>query len=153
MPSQQQAAAIDTITIGGRVISSPRQIITLVAYCTSTTGPYATFRRISPANDTAGYQVTSGKTLVIIGLRIAKSSDTLDCRFYYGDTDRGFDSASDTTSPTGFANSMTSLRALASASQITEVAVMARVPASKYFMVQTAGGTVGCSFMAFAYEE
>jgi len=89
---------IPTLDIGGRIFTDLTNLIVLQAQNT-TTSHWGTFRK---PNSTSGYQVTSGKTLHILG---AQSSIIVDggaggnATVLYGDTDVGIDSASAPTNP------------------------------------------------------
>lgn len=89
---------IDTITVGGRVLTNLASLITLNAILDGTNANWSTFRA---SNASAGYQVTAGKTLALVGANFsivgaAASSGGI---LLYGDTDVTLSSGSAPTNP------------------------------------------------------
>lgn len=82
--------SIPTATVGGRVYTDLDNLIYLVTGV-STGGRYATFRT---HNGSAGYQVTTGKTLTISSVvNLSDTSTAYYSLLCYGDNDVGLDSA------------------------------------------------------------
>ncbi len=121
----------DSLTVAGRKLT---QISKLKTFGIRTNGTqHSTFREFNDTSGT-GYQVPTGKKLVILALRIEVSSSGTDgCTMGYGDT-AVFESASAPTSAVYALNSGTSDRFLMQtpASAVKELAVYFEVPAGKY---------------------
>lgn len=90
---------IPTLTVGGRVFTDLTNLLVLGAY-NGTGTKYATFRK---NNTSAGYFVTSGKTLTISALNVQSqdtSTSTSSVGLGYSTQDVGFNSASEPSADT-----------------------------------------------------
>lgn len=143
---------IDTLTIGGRVLTDLTTLIVLAASYTSNSK--ATFRQAFPSAGSAGYAVTSAKTYTVAGIKFNANAAT-SLALLYADNDVGFDSATAFTNPVYQASGNTTATniftpsASSNSTQI-EICPMFRVPAGKYLAIS--GGAVVASALSYGYE-
>lgn len=144
---------IDTITVGGRVFTDLTTLIYLEAY-TATTARYTTYRK---NNTSAGYQVTTGKTLSIYAIRVMTDSaagSSAGSVLSYGDTDVGLNSAAAPTNVVYQFGDSTARIFLTTTGQTSgvfyESPTLFTVPATKYAAQLAVGND--CLALAFGYE-
>lgn len=150
--------AVPTLTVGGRVFTDLPNLIILYGKVV-TGGRFTTLRR---GNDTAGYQVTAGKTFTIGAIwgtaEVASSQAAIN--LLYGNTDVGLDSASAPTTPIYLAGDATNVIAAGvallgaagtpNASFSSFPGLDFRVPATKYPAFK--GSAVGTNLVVYGYE-
>lgn len=146
---------INTITIAGRVFTTTG-LIQLVARATSA-GNYTTFRL---DGGSAGYQVTSGKTLTIVAAQyqVTGTSANGGCSLGYADTDAGLSNGSAPTNPVYMVASATGYFLFNAAISATntilgnqEAVVNFGMAATKYPLMK-GDGTAVCMARLFGYE-
>lgn len=149
---------IPSLQIGGRVYTDLTSLIILGADATA--GRWGTMRLCS---GTAGYQVTTGKTLTISSVAAnspAGGGSSVYGTILYGNTDVGFQSASAPTSPVYMFGSSTVFPILgafaasgASVSNYKDTAININfaVPATKYPALENSGGAE-IFMIAYGYE-
>ena len=148
----------ETMTIGGRVFGDLANLIQLQAYNDSTGAQK--FSTLRNGTASAGYQVTTGKTLKIGAVRFWILGGQAASRYIqmgYGDTDVGLSGAAAPTNATYLSSGAGSSTQLPfntagnAQNPAIEVAVRIDVPATKYFFMS---GTTGLEFVgvAFGYE-
>ncbi len=96
---------VDSLTVAGRVFSDMANLISLYTYTESNTK--GTFRK---SNGSAGYPVTTAKTLTLGAMRViinAASSAVYPIQLAQSDNDLGLDSSSSLTNPLYYAGAST----------------------------------------------
>lgn len=143
---------IDSITVGGRVFTDLTNIITLIGVCTAGTGNSS----LRLLNGTAGYPVTTAKTLKIlaIAVQILGTGATDSFGLGYSDNDVGFGTATAPTNPVyvgGAAiNQYTPAGSLQSLYEFNYGGGFS-IPAAKFVLIQNAGSSQ-ISVTAYGYE-
>jgi len=146
----------DTATYGGRTVSASRAPILLVAQ-NGTANGYSTFR-LARQGTTAGYAVTTGKTLKIVGITVmnnggAISQSQLSC----ADTDIGITATGTPGTSTVYMSGMASTNfpyQVPSATLVQSFEAPAECAAGKYLQHQGSnGGSPNMVIFARGYEE
>jgi len=148
--------AIPTLTVGGRVFTDLSNLIVLYGYASGTTTIYCSLRL---ATASAGYQVTSGKTLRILALEAHSVYTTAAAANGvlpgYTDDDVGMNSSTVGTNRVSVTAGAGSLifPPVNSALAYSQMPIDWRIPATKYpgFVVQSAT-LVNIGIRAFGYE-
>ena len=126
---------IDTLTIGGRVLTDIKNLIWLYGVAVTAGGAlYSTARK---DNETSGYEVPSGFQLRLVAAFVpapgATAADLTDFAVYYGDDDVGIASAANLTNPVYPAGDIAAAYVLRCSPPNQGVAVVNRIiPAGKF---------------------
>lgn len=143
---------IDTLTVGGRVLTDLNGLITLNAVLSGTNVHYSTARLW---NGTSGYQVTAGKTLTIVGSiwSITEAATTnAGGVLLYADNDIGIDNATVPTNPVyGFSDTDLIVNFPATSVGIFGISVNFQVPSGKYPAILTQQAVTG-HIQLYGYE-
>lgn len=145
---------IPTMEIGGRIFTDLGTRLKVLVGMHAYNGKNLTLRAM---NGTAGYQVTSGKTLRITALRVSvhtAETETYD-RLCYADNDVGISTSTAFTNQVynGGAAPAANLASMKTAG-IIEIPVNFTVPSQKYPCMELTSSTNGISYvMAYGYEE
>ncbi len=145
---------IETLTIGGYVFTNIAGLIVLASK--GTTNGNCTLRKMNPPGS-AGYAVTSGKTLTIYAISML-SNAAMTNSLLYADNDVGLDTATSFTNPvyfgSGSATAVTMFVVPTSQTGINgpmQFAPVFSVPATKYPAIVTNTGNTN-SVTAYGYE-
>lgn len=146
---------IPTLTIGGRVFTDLSTLIELTGYCN--TNANASLRLYSGS---AGYQVTTGKTLTIGACKLsaATSSSNVTFNLGYADNDVGLDSSTAFTSAVwrGGSSSNRIVAFIVGSSGVStssvEMGIKVNCIAQKYVAFSGVAGAGGVYITAWGYE-
>lgn len=143
---------IDSITVGGRVLTDLTNLITLIASVDGANN-HCTFRK---PNGTSGYQVPGGKVFTVLGIRmeIGNAADAFDMG--YSDNDAGFATTTAFTNPVFFADAG-AINQHAPAQTVLPIFEMNygigfQVLAAKYLFFAS-GATMSNYVIAYGYES
>lgn len=148
--SIQPGSAINTLTLNGSSVSYPSIVLT----CYASTNTACTPRKL---NASSGYQVTSGKTFYVVGIRsLSQLSSTSACpmTIAQAEADVGLDSASSATNPVWIAGS-SSVRVVVAPGLGGQSDFFINgnftIASQKYIYAQ--GGTGPCFYFVWGYEK
>lgn len=146
-----QPSVIPTLTVGGRVFTDLTNLIILTGTLAGAANGYTTMRRI---NGTAGYQVTTGKTLTIYAMK-ALLQVAGNCNPAYADADVGNATNTALTNPIYFTSvlgaGVTNGNSPLGSWQDTQIQFA--IPAGKYMCIVNQAGATNALYMAFGYES
>lgn len=149
-------AAVPTLTVGGRVFTDLANLKILFASVTDATNKNSSFRKDGTS---AGYAVTSGKTLTVLAVRLYSGAVTVGNAnlgfILYSDNDVGLNSATSFTNPvfstgTGAGSALWSQGGTVLTMPL-EAALSFAVPTGKFIGWQN-NGTALQTAVLFGYE-
>lgn len=145
---------IPTLTIAGLVLTDLDNLLKF--HASATDGNYATLRK---SGTSAGYAVTAATTLYMYAGILwctGAAGTSRGVNMHYGDTDIGFNSVSQTTTPIlayGAGSDIGLNNAQTTGTGVQVVLLGWDIPATKYPNITSANGvTVTTNFYAYGYE-
>ena len=149
------ASLVPNLTIAGRTFTNLTNLIILTGPTENAVSSSRTTLR--KPSESAGYQVTTGKTLIIYAVRLISTAGSFSPYFAYTDNDVGIAGNTAFTSPVYLAGLSPSsdpffFATSNAAGSTLELALDFKVPSQKYFSIDSNSSTVSGSVTAYGYE-